>query len=141
MSITLIVLGVVAAVVTLLVVNARRQMKSLKNVKASERIRTLTDQSFQQAVGKGTVLVDFWAEWCMPCKMMVPVLNEVAEEVKGDVVIAKLNVDEQRATATRFGIRSIPTLIVFRNGKEVKRITGVKSKDYLIKELDRRKSL
>jgi thioredoxin 1 len=69
---------------------------------------------------------------------MVPVLNELAEETGGKVTIAKLNVDESKATAARFRVRSIPTMILFKNGKEVHRFVGVKSKDYLLKELDRR---
>ena len=72
---------------------------------------------------------------------MIPVLNEVAEEAGDKVTIAKVNVDEQKATAAKFGIRSIPTMILFQNGKEVKRIVGVKTKDYLLKEFDRRVSL
>ena len=112
-------------------------MKSLKDVKDSEKIKILTDQNFQNKIKTGTFLVDFWASWCMPCKMMAPVLNEVAEEAGDKVTIAKLNVDEQKATAARFSVRSIPTMILFQNGKEVKRIVGVKSKDYLLKELDR----
>jgi thioredoxin 1 len=74
----------------------------------------------------------------MPCKLMVPVLNDLAEEVDGRVTIAKLNVDEAKATASKFAVRSIPTLILFKNGKELHRFVGVKTKDYLVKELDRR---
>ncbi|MEI6887977.1 MAG: thioredoxin [Bacteroidota bacterium] len=116
-------------------------MKSLKDVKESDKIKVLTDQNFQNKIKTGLVLVDFWAAWCMPCKMMIPVLNEVAEEAGDKVTIAKVNVDEQKATAAKFGIRSIPTMILFQNGKEVKRIVGVKTKDYLLKEFDRRVSL
>lgn len=141
MWITLIVLGVLASLFAFLIISAKQKMKSLKDVKDSEKIKILTDQNFQNKIKSGTVLVDFWAAWCMPCKMMAPVLNEVAEEAGDKVTIAKVNVDEQKATAAKFNIRSIPTLILFRNGKEVKRISGVKSKDYLLKELDRRFAL
>ncbi|MCX6307102.1 MAG: thioredoxin [Bacteroidetes bacterium] len=116
-------------------------MRGLKDVKDSENVKIFTDLNFQNKIKTGTVLVDFWAAWCVPCKMMIPVLNEVAEGANGKFTIAKVNVDEQKATAAKFGIRSIPTMILFQNGREVKRITGVKTKDYLLKELDRRINL
>ncbi len=141
MQITFIILGVLSLLVAVLVLNARKKMKVLKKVKASDKVKTLTDQNFSAKIKSGTVLVDFWAEWCMPCRMMIPVLNEVADEVDGKVTIAKLNVDEQKRTAASFKVRSIPTMILFQNGKEVKRIVGVKSKDYLLKEFDRRINL
>ncbi|MEI6884881.1 MAG: thioredoxin [Bacteroidota bacterium] len=141
MWITIIVLAVLAILIVLFIVNTRQRMKSLKDVKDSEKIKILTDQNFQNKIKTGTVLVDFWAAWCMPCKLMVPVLNEVAEETGEKVTIAKVNVDEQKLTAARFGIRSIPTMILFQNGKEVKRIVGVKTKEYLLKEFDRRNNL
>jgi thioredoxin 1 len=122
----------------LLFLNTRNRMKSLKDVKSSEKVLTLTDQNFSNKVKSGVVLVDFWAEWCMPCKMMIPVLNELAEEVQGKVSIAKLNVDEQKKTASGFSVRSIPTMVLFKNGKEIHRFVGVKTKDYLLRELDRR---
>jgi thioredoxin 1 len=141
MWITIIVLAALVVLVGLLILNARQRMKSLKDVKESEKIKIFTDQNFQNKIKTGIVLVDFWAVWCMPCKMMVPVLNELAEETNGKVIIAKVNVDEQKATAAKFSIRSIPTMILFQNGKEVKRIVGVKTKDYLLKEFDRRINL
>jgi len=141
MWITIIVVVALAGLVGLLILNTRQKMKSLKDVKESDKIKVLTDQNFQNKIKTGMVLVDFWAAWCMPCKMMIPVLNEVAEEAGDKVTIAKVNVDEQKATAAKFGIRSIPTMILFQNGKEVKRIVGVKTKDYLLKEFDRRVSL
>jgi thioredoxin 1 len=141
MWITYVIVGALILLAGFLVLNARKHMKSLQNITDSEKIRILTDQNFQDKIKSGTVLVDFWASWCMPCKMMAPILNEVAEETNGKVTIGKVNVDEQKATAARFGIRSIPTMILFQNGKEVKRITGVKTRDYLLKELDRRTSL
>ena len=141
MWITISIIGAVVVLAGILILNTRQKMKSLKDVKESEKIKVFTDQNFQNKIKTGMVLVDFWASWCMPCKMMVPVLNEVAEEVDGKVTIAKVNVDEQKATAAKFGIRSIPTMVLFQNGKEVKRIVGVKTKDYLLKEFDRRINL
>jgi len=141
MWITIISVGTLAVLLGLLILNARKRMKSLKDVKESDKVVNLTDQNFLNKIKTGTVLVDFWAVWCMPCKMMVPVLNEVAEETHGTVTIAKVNVDEQKATAARLGIRSIPTMILFKNGREVKRIVGVKTRDYLLKEFDRARIL
>ncbi|TRZ69868.1 MAG: thioredoxin [Bacteroidetes bacterium] len=113
-------------------------MNQLKDVKDSEKVKILTDQNFSAKTKTGIVLVDFWASWCMPCKLMAPILNEVAEETDGKVTIAKLNVDDAKATASKFSVRSIPTLILLKNGKEIHRFVGVKTKDYLLKELDRR---
>jgi thioredoxin 1 len=138
MQITLVILGVFLLFIVFLVFRAKHQMKHLKDVKDSDKVKILTDQNFSARTKTGSVLVDFWASWCMPCKLMVPVLNELADETDGKVTIAKLNVDVAKATAAKFGVRSIPTLILFKNGKEVHRFVGVKSKDYLLKELDRR---
>ena len=138
MQTTFIILGVVFLFVAFLVYRTKQQMKQLKDVKDSDKVKILTDQNFSVKTKTGTVLVDFWASWCMPCKLMVPVLNELSEEMDGKVAIAKLNVDEAKATAAKFSVRSIPTLILFKNGKEIHRFVGVKSKDYLLKELDRR---
>ena len=83
------------------------------------------------------MLVDFWADWCMPCKMMAPILNEVAEATEGSATIYKLNVDEQQQVAAQYGIRSIPTMILFKDGKEVERIIGVKSKEAVIASINK----
>lgn len=95
----------------------------------------LTRDNFEAEVTefKGTVLVDFWASWCMPCKMLSPVVDEVAEEVTS-AKVAKVNVDEQQSLAARFNVMSIPTLIVFKDGKEVRRSVGVIPKE-AVKEL------
>ena len=95
----------------------------------------LTRDNFEAEVTefKGTVLVDFWASWCMPCKMLSPVVDEVAEEVTS-AKVAKANVDEQQSLAARFNVMSIPTLIVFKDGKEVRRSVGVMPKE-AVKEL------
>lgn len=138
MLITFIILGVLGTLLAFLLFRAKRQMRQLKDVKSSEKVKILNDQNFNNQTKTGVVLVDFWAEWCMPCKLMVPVLNELAEETGKKVTIAKLNVDESNKTASQFAVRSIPTMILFKNGKEIHRFVGVKTKDYLLKELDRR---
>ena len=138
MQITLGILGAFVLLIIFLVFRAKQKMKQIRDVKDSEKVKILSDQNFTNRIKTGFVLVDFWASWCMPCKLMVPVLNELAEENDGKVTIAKLNVDEAKNTASKFNVRSIPTLILLKNGKEVHRFVGVKSKDYLLKELDRR---
>ena len=98
-----------------------------------------TDQNFEQEVLKSekTTLVDFWAVWCGPCQMMGPVIEELAEDVKGKYKVGKLNVDENRETASKYGVMSIPTLIIFKDGKEVKQLVGVQSKESLKEELEK----
>ncbi len=95
---------------------------------------TLTAENFQQEVldAKETVLVDFWAEWCGPCRMLSPVVDEVAAEVPG-LKVGKVNVDEQQALANRFDIMSIPTLLVFKGGKAVDQSVGVVPKETILK--------
>ena len=102
----------------------------------AEGISELTDATFDEEVGasENPVLVDFWAEWCGPCKMITPVLEEIAAE-QGSLRIAKLNVDDNQATARRFGVMSIPTLIVFKDGQEAKRLIGAKGKGQMVEEL------
>jgi len=134
---TIILIAVIIASLAFLIIRARNRMKSIQDIPDSQKIRVLNDQNFSNTIKKGTVLVDFWAAWCMPCKLMVPVLNELAEESDGRFTVGKLNVDEARKTASHFGIRSIPTMIIFRNGKELKRIVGVKNTEYLLREMDR----
>lgn len=112
------------------------KMKKAPMGPESEKIRNLDDKNFSHQVGSGIALVDFWASWCMPCRMMTPVLNEVAEEVDSSVRICKVNIEQHQSIANRFSVKNIPTMLIFRNGKEVDRIVGVKSKDFLIKKLN-----
>jgi thioredoxin 1 len=97
-----------------------------------------TDATFSQDVLKSDkpVLLDFWAEWCGPCKMISPILEEIASENAGKVRIAKLNVDDNPDAARRYEVMSIPTLIVFRDGQPVTRMIGAKGKGQLLQELD-----
>lgn len=95
-------------------------------------IVNVTDQTFANEVeSKGTVVVDFWAPWCGPCKMLAPILDELAQEVGDDVKIAKVNVDENPESAARFGVMSIPTMIFFKDGQPVDKVVGLNSKEAL----------
>ncbi|MDU4092115.1 MAG: thioredoxin TrxA [Pantoea sp.] len=100
---------------------------------SSDKIVHLTDSSFETDVLKaeGLTLVDFWAEWCGPCKMIAPILDEVAEEYDGKLTIAKLNIDENPETAPKYGIRGIPTLLLFKNGEVAATKVGALSKGQL----------
>ena len=99
--------------------------------------RVLTDATFDEEVKSSSeaIVVDFWAEWCGPCKLIAPVLDEIASEQAGRVTIAKLNVDENPGIARRFDVMSIPTLIVFKDGEPQKRLVGAKGKGQLLEEL------
>ncbi|WP_028448612.1 MULTISPECIES: thioredoxin TrxA [Chitinibacter] len=104
----------------------------------SDKITYVTDASFDAEVlqASGPVLVDYWAEWCGPCKMIAPILDEVAEEYAGRVKVAKLNIDENQATPPKFGIRGIPTLMLFVDGEVKSTKVGALSKSQLTAFLD-----
>lgn len=135
MQTVLIIIGSIILGFILLNVYARIKMKSTPKVPDSDKILTLTDKNFQQQTKNKVVLVDFWAEWCAPCRMMAPVLNEMAEELTGNSNVGKLNIEQYQSMAQQFNVRSIPTMILFKNGKEVKRFVGIKQKDFLLKEI------
>lgn len=98
---------------------------------------TITDSNFAEEVGKSKipVLVDFWATWCPPCKMIAPSIGAMAKEMSGKAKIGKLDVDQNPVTASKFHVQSIPTLIIFKDGKEVDRIVGAQSKEAMMRRL------
>ena len=106
---------------------------------AADNIVTLTDANFPQEVLKSPVpvLVDFWAEWCGPCKMIAPILDELASEYQGKVTIGKVNIDDFQSLATEYGIRAIPTLLIFKDGQVADQIVGMRSKRDFKLSLDR----
>lgn len=120
-----------------------RKMKELMERMKEERrmnveVLYVTDVNFNEVVSRNpVVLIDFWAEWCMPCRMLAPVIEEIAKEYAGKVVVGKLNVDENPSTASEFQIFSIPTLVIFKNGVEVDRIIGYVPKNQIEARLNR----
>ena len=106
---------------------------------ASEKVTTLTDTNFDQSVIKSPqpVLVDFWADWCGPCKRLSPTIDELATDYDGRVTIGKLNVDDNPGVAGRFSIRGIPTLLLFKGGQIVEQVVGLADKDVLKKIIDK----
>ncbi len=104
---------------------------------ASEAVLTLTEANFESEISNSTVpvLVDFWAEWCGPCRMLGPILDDLAKDQAGKVKIGKVNVDESQSIAAKFNVKSIPMLVFFKDGKAVDTVVGVQSKDALTKRL------
>ena len=96
----------------------------------------LKNKDFDTAIQSGIALVDFYADWCGPCKMMSPIVDEIADE-RTDITVAKVNVDESSELASRFGVVSIPTLIIFKDGKESGRIIGARPKTAILAELEK----
>ncbi len=106
----------------------------------NENLVVLSDGNFEGEIGKadaGPILVDFWATWCAPCRIVAPILEKLAGELKGKARIGKLDVDQNPATAAQYGIQSIPTLILFKNGKPVDQIVGAQSKDVIASMISR----
>ena len=131
----LIIIGVASLALFLLIAWSYRKMKNAPPVPEHPNVKNLTQNNFKQMTMYGLVLVDFWAPWCGPCKLVAPVLNEIAEEQQGKLRVGKVNVDNQQALAAKYKVRNIPTMILFKNGKDVKRIVGAKSKKGYMAEI------
>jgi len=103
-------------------------------------IVNVTDQNFSKETSEGLVLVDFWAPWCGPCKMVAPVLEEIDSEMSDKIQIAKLDVDENQETAGQYGVMSIPTLLLFKDGNVVDQVVGFQPKEALVELIDKHAS-
>lgn len=135
MQTTFIVIGILMAAFIAFRYFAMAKMKNTPLVADHEKVLTLTDKNFQQQTKNKVVLVDFWATWCAPCRMMAPVLNDVASELNGNSHVGKVDIQQYESLAQKFKVRSIPTLILFKNGTEINRFVGIKSKEFLLKEI------
>ncbi|MEO6846267.1 MAG: thioredoxin [Chthoniobacterales bacterium] len=104
---------------------------------ANENVLELTAANFDEVISQasGPVLVDFWAPWCGPCKMIAPLIDQIADEKKGEVKVGKVNVDDHPSIAQKFGIQNIPTMIIFRGGEVKQKVTGMTSKNDLLGKL------
>ncbi len=136
MNIFLIMAAAILVIAAGFFFNSYRKIKNLPDVEKNQKIKDLTDKNFNHQIKNSISLVDFWAPWCMPCKMMASVFNEIAEEADTKVQVCKVNVDQYQALASQYGIRGIPTTVLFRNGKEINRFVGVKTKKFLLDEIN-----
>jgi len=137
MPVWLIILISVLGLFVLLIVRSYLKLKNSSNDAGSEHLLHLTDADFQKKISSGITLVDFWAGWCMPCKLLGPTISQLADDNAGEAKIAKLDVEESQRTAAKYGVSSIPTVIIFKNGKEINRIVGVKPKQYYQNQIDK----
>jgi thioredoxin 1 len=102
----------------------------------SNNVNEINESNFVKKISKGVVLVDFFAEWCGPCRMLSPIIDEIAEEMQGKVMFYKVDIDKETHLASDHQVASIPTLLIFKNGKEVHRIVGLRDADAIKKLLD-----
>jgi thioredoxin 1 len=137
MQTTLIVTGALIVIFILFRFIAMWKIKNTPMVADHEKVLTLTEKNFNQQTKSKLVLVDFWASWCAPCRMMAPVLNDVAAELNGNAHVGKVDIQQYQTLANKFKVRSIPTLILFKNGVEINRFVGIKSKEFLLKAIEK----
>ena len=137
MQTTMIVFGLLIVAFGIITFVSRAKMNNIPLVADHNNILTLTDTNFQQQTKNKLVLIDFWATWCAPCRMMAPVLNDVASELSGNSHVGKVNIEQYQSLAKKYNVRSIPTLILLKNGVEINRFVGIKSKDFLIQQIQK----
>lgn len=130
--ITYIVAGLVIGYILYAFIKTKKRM----NKPPSDKLNILSDENFTEITKSGVSLVDFWAEWCAPCRIQGPIIDEVAEEIGDKAKICKMDIDHNQKTAKKFGIQSIPTILLFKDGKPVEKLVGIKSKRVLINALN-----
>ena len=111
-------------------------IKASNGKSGNPNVINVSDSNFDKTIKSGVVIVDFWATWCGPCRRQGPILEQVASEMDGKILVAKLDVDGNKVTSSRFSVQSIPTMLIFKDGKMVKRIVGLTSKEDLVKYLN-----
>jgi thioredoxin 1 len=136
MKTTIIIVSIIGLILVSLYLVAKAKMKNIPVVDNHEKIIVLTDKNFQNQTKNRVVLVDFWAEWCAPCRMMAPVLNDVAADLSGNSFVGKVNVEEYQTLAQKYQIRNIPTMILFKDGREINRFVGMKNKEFLLQQIN-----
>lgn len=122
---------------TILIASVLLGFTSCKSGSSDKNIVTLTTANFAEETGKGVVMVDFWATWCMPCKAMAPVIEEIAGQTIGKVKVGKVDIDANGPVANQFGIQAIPTIIIFKDGVPVETLIGIQSKAALVNALSK----
>ena len=137
MQTAIISVVILIAVLGGLYMMARSRMKNIPVVADNNNILTLTDKNFSHQTKNKLVLVDFWASWCAPCRMMAPVLNEVADELTGNSHVGKVNIEQYQSLAQKYQVRNIPTLILLKNGIEINRFVGIKNKEFLLQQINK----
>ncbi len=138
--ITFIVIALVVLLIAFLVfkfIQIRKMLNDPSQQVTGEYVKQITDANFNTVVNKGVTLVDFWAPWCAPCRMLTPIINEVAEAMKDKAQVGKINIEDNKRVAAHLGVRSIPTIMIFKDGELKKQITGVRPSHALIKEIEK----
>jgi thioredoxin 1 len=122
---------------TLIISSLLLNLVSCKSGSSDKNIITFTTDNFRNETAEGIVLVDFWASWCMPCKAMAPVVEEIASQTKGKVKVGKVDIDANGSLANQFWIKAIPTIIIFKDGQAVEKLVGIQSRSALINALSK----